>query len=110
MALGSEQLKQGLLTYALVLDGLEARQAVKPGTKEITLDSWLEYGLERVPKLYEEVLQGKVQTFETASKDVKVDEEPSPGVCHAKEAHYLPAAQPVQLPKALVRSAASINV
>src|SRR5215467_9443380 len=43
VALESEKLKQGLLTYALVHDGLEAKQAVVTGTKEITLDSWLQY-------------------------------------------------------------------
>jgi uncharacterized caspase-like protein len=73
VALESEKLKQGLLTYALVHDGLEAKQAVKAGTKEITLDSWLAYGSERVPLLYQEVLKGQVQTFAEGSKDVKID-------------------------------------
>jgi len=84
VALESEKLKQGLLTYALVHDGLEAKQAVKPGTKEITLDSWLEYGSERVPTLYEEVLKGKVQTFDEGPKDVRIDEQLSGGTSTLK--------------------------
>lgn len=85
VALESEKLKQGLLTYALVHDGLEAKQAVKPGTKEITLDSWLEYGTERVPKLYREVWKGEVQTFTEGSKDVTIDEQLSGGTSSLKK-------------------------
>jgi WD40 repeat protein len=79
VALESEKLKQGLLTYALVENGLEDGQAVKPGTEQITLDSWLDYGSERVPKLYEEVVQGKVTRITDHSKDVTVDVELSGG-------------------------------
>ncbi len=76
VALESEKLKQGLLTYALVHDGLEAEQAVTPGSKsEITLEGLLQYGVERVPKLYAEVLTGEVQTFPKASRNVKIDEQ-----------------------------------
>jgi len=84
VALESEKLKQGLLTYALVHDGLEAKQAVVTGTKEITLDSWLQYGSERVPTLYEEVLKGRVQTFTEGSKDVTVDVQLSGGTSTLK--------------------------
>jgi hypothetical protein len=79
VAVESAKLKQGLLTYALVHDGLEAMQAVKPGTQQITLDSWLEYGSERVPKLYVEVVQNNVQVFEGAPKGVEVHEEAASG-------------------------------
>ena len=85
VALESEKLKQGLLTYALVHDGLEAQQAVKAGTKEITLDSWLEYGSERVPTLYQQVLTGKVQTFAEGSKDVVIDQQLSGGTSTLKK-------------------------
>ena len=64
VALESHLIKQGLLTYALVHDGIEAWQAdFKPQDKSITLSEWLAYGVNRVPGLYEEVRQGKVQTF-----------------------------------------------
>src|ERR1700761_3614638 len=53
VALESEKLKQGLLTYALVHDGLEAAQATSPETNgSITINSWLQYGANRVPGLY----------------------------------------------------------
>ena len=85
VALESEKLKQGLLTYALVHDGLDAKQAVKAGTKEITLDSWLKYGSERVPTLYQEVLKGQVQTFAEGSKDVAIDAQLSDGASTLKK-------------------------
>ena len=74
VALESEKLKQGLLTYALVHDGLDAAQAVSPGAKgSITIDGWLQYGADRVPKLYKEVLAGHIQTFPTASRSTSID-------------------------------------
>jgi WD40 repeat protein len=80
VALESEKLKQGLLTYALVENGLEERQAVGPGGKgEITLDSWLQYGADRVPTLYQEVRVGKVQNFGATKKETVVDEKLSNG-------------------------------
>jgi uncharacterized caspase-like protein len=42
VALESEKLKQGLLTYALVQNGLEDRQAAgSDGKGEITMEGWL---------------------------------------------------------------------
>jgi hypothetical protein len=64
VALESDLIQQGLLTYALVQDGLEARQAdFQPHDATITLSEWLQYGVERVPTLYEEVRAGQVQSF-----------------------------------------------
>ena len=81
VALESEKLKQGLLTYALVHDGLDAAQAVSPGAKgSITIDGWLQYGADRVPKLYKEVLAGHIQTFPTASRSTSIDEDLSGGL------------------------------
>ena len=56
-------LKQGVLTYALLRDGIEARQADHNKDNTITLAEWLAYGVDRVPKLYQEVLTNSVQTF-----------------------------------------------
>lgn len=68
-ALESEKLQQGLLSYALVHDGIEALQAdYKPADKAILLGEWLSYGVERVPKLYQEVKSGKVQSFNKGDK------------------------------------------
>ena len=64
VALESDRLQQGLLTYALVHDGLEAYQAdFRPADKTITLGELLAYGVERVPKLYEEVKTDSLSTF-----------------------------------------------
>ncbi|HEX8492415.1 MAG TPA: caspase family protein [Pyrinomonadaceae bacterium] len=62
VALESSEAQQGLLTYALVQDGLEAGRAdFKPRDRQITLSEWLAYGVERVPKLYEEMIQGRLR-------------------------------------------------
>jgi len=64
VALESDLIQQGLLTYALIHDGLEVRQAdFQPQDNVITLAEWLEYGVKRVPMLYEEIKTGQVQTF-----------------------------------------------
>jgi WD40 repeat protein/uncharacterized caspase-like protein len=64
IALENNLLKHGLLTYALVRDGIEARQAdYKPEDNVINIGEWLSYGVDRVPKLYEEVKAGKIQDF-----------------------------------------------
>ena len=61
-------LKQGVLTYALLRDGIEARQADHNKDHAITLAEWLAYGVDRVPKLYQEVLTNSVQTFGVLSE------------------------------------------
>ncbi len=69
VALESELIKQGLLTYALTHDGIEAGQAdFKPKDNTITLAEWLEYGVSRVPTLYEEVRRGELQSFGRGEK------------------------------------------
>jgi uncharacterized caspase-like protein len=79
VALESEKLKQGLLTYALVHDGLAARQAQDTATGTITLDGWLQYGADRVPTLFQEVLVGHVQKFGADSKETNIDVQLSGG-------------------------------
>jgi WD40 repeat protein len=62
VALESPQLRQGLLTYALVQEGLEAGLADRvPADGRITLTEWLEYGVDRVPGLWDEVVTGTFQ-------------------------------------------------
>jgi WD40 repeat protein/uncharacterized caspase-like protein len=56
VALESGLIEQGLLTYALTRDGLEAARAdFKPKDARITVAEWLAYGVERVPALHAEV-------------------------------------------------------
>lgn len=60
-ALENDQLKQGLLSFSLVTDGLEAFNADRePKDSRIMLDEWLRYGVDRVPQLAEEVKTGHV--------------------------------------------------
>lgn len=61
-ALENDQIKQGLLSFALVTNGIEAFEADhEPKDQKIMLDEWLHYGVSRVPTLAEEVKTGKVQ-------------------------------------------------
>jgi hypothetical protein len=90
VALEVEDLKQGLLTYALVHDGMQARQAdLPPADALITLDEWLRYGALRVPLLYQEVKAGRVQSF-AGVKDPTLDVALSPGASVRKNAFQQP--------------------
>jgi uncharacterized caspase-like protein len=60
-ALENDQIKQGLLSFALVTNGIEGFEADNaPKDGKIMLDEWLRYGVSRVPGLAEEVKTGKV--------------------------------------------------
>jgi hypothetical protein len=61
VALESEKLGQGLLTYALVQDGLKDRKAAPGGNGPVTIKSWLHYAQTRVPELYEDIRAGKLK-------------------------------------------------
>lgn len=63
VALENKTIKQGLLTYALTSDGLEAWRAdFKPQDKNVMMLEWLEYGETRVPLLNEEMRTGQIST------------------------------------------------
>jgi hypothetical protein len=71
VALESEKLEQGLLSYALVRDGLgTTRPADLNGDGRVMLQEWLEYGAKRVPDLYDEVKSGKLRL---AGRDTAAD-------------------------------------
>ena len=62
VALETEKTKHGLLSYALVLEGLIGTAAdFKPKDASIQLSEWLTYGAERVPKLYREYREGTLK-------------------------------------------------
>ena len=61
VALESEKLGQGLLTYALVKEGLKDRRAAPGGNGQVTIKSWLRYAEKRVPELYEDVRAGRLR-------------------------------------------------
>jgi WD40 repeat protein len=61
VAIESGTLGHGLLTYALIREGIEQNAAdFKPRDQTINLKEWLEYGTERVPALYDDILSGKL--------------------------------------------------
>ena len=70
VALELDRLQHGLLTYALMEEGLNQKKADRNGDGRITLDEWLAYGAERVPTLYDEVKAGSVESLK--SKDVHI--------------------------------------
>ncbi len=62
---------QGLLTYALMREGLERNAAdFKPRDGEVKLKEWLQYGVQRVPRLYEEMSAGRIRGAESGARDV----------------------------------------
>jgi len=79
VALEANKVRQGLLIYALLQDGLGAWKAdYKPKDKSIMLAEWLGYGVERVPRLYEEVKAGVVRgTFDPRELDNDKIQQPS---------------------------------
>ena len=62
-------LGMGLLSFGLTKDGLEGGEADwQPKDGKIWLREWLAYGVERVPKLYEALRQGKTEEFRNADR------------------------------------------
>ncbi len=60
VAIEADRLRQGLLTFALMRDGIEARRAdFRPQDKRIHLGEWLAYGVEGVPSLQREMAGGQ---------------------------------------------------
>lgn len=60
-ALENDSIKQGLLSFALVSDGLDAFNADRgPKDGRITLNEWLNYAVSRVPQVADEIRAGKV--------------------------------------------------
>lgn len=73
-ALESGSLGQGLLSYALVEDGLkEGRADFKPAPDgSITLKEWLEYGVADVPVLYDKIRRGELKAIGDGARAVIV--------------------------------------
>ncbi len=69
VALESGLIKQGLLSYALIHDGIEAGQSdYKPKDKAIMISEWLGYGVLRMPALHAEIKKGELQNFGTGAR------------------------------------------
>lgn len=61
------KIQHGLLTYALVQDGLVNHLADNNKDKVILLPEWLEYGVTGVPKLYDEAAKSQKASADQAS-------------------------------------------
>jgi len=69
-ALESTRLQHGLLTYALVHDGLEGGLADSgPHDGVIQLSEWLAFGASRVPELCDEIRSGRTRAIILDSGD-----------------------------------------
>ncbi len=73
VALELNSLQQGLLTYALVQEGIVRRLANTDNDKKLTTSEWLSYAVGRVPELYKEIKDGKRSILKDGSevKDAK---------------------------------------
>jgi hypothetical protein len=61
-ALETQKTQQGLLSYALVHEGLKQNRAdYKPKDQQIWLSEWLSYASERVPGLYQDWREGTLK-------------------------------------------------
>ncbi|MBV1911764.1 MAG: caspase family protein, partial [Kangiellaceae bacterium] len=70
-ALESDQLNHGLLTYSLVEEGLRAQSADRlPKDNSISAREWLSYAINRVPELYQSLVESP-DTL-TNSRGIKV--------------------------------------
>jgi hypothetical protein len=59
-ALEVEQLEHGLLTYALLVDGvIEWKADHNPRDKQLLDREWLRYGILRVPEIYDDIRDGR---------------------------------------------------
>lgn len=79
VALETNKTRQGLLSYALLQNGLNDFQAdFKPQDNSIVMSEWLNFGVQRVPRLYEEASSGQVkvvrETVDTAENQTKREE------------------------------------
>lgn len=64
VALELERLQQGLLSYTLIQEGIENRAAdTEVEFKQLTSAEWLGFAVEAVPRLYEDILAGKVEVL-----------------------------------------------
>ncbi|MBY3297649.1 hypothetical protein HFO10_17140 [Rhizobium laguerreae] len=84
VAIESGALGQGLLTYALVKEGLSANTDGKlaaDGDKDgaVSMKEWLTHAQDRVPSLYQDLLSGKVK--------ITKDSNPNPDLLQDTERH-----------------------
>lgn len=68
VALELGSLQQGLLSFALLEDGIKCKLADgKPGDGKLTTTEWLAYAESRVPQLYQEAKDGTIKTCKSVA-------------------------------------------
>lgn len=88
VALEAQATQQGLLSYALVAEGLDAFRAdFKPQDRRILMDEWLAFAVERVPTLTREIRTGQFKGGVGGAAPVR-----------PRNAQPLPARIPLQRP------------
>jgi WD40 repeat protein len=81
VALEPDVLRHGLLTHALVNDGIVARRADSaPADSLLHLHEWLQFGVLRVPQLYTEMLNGEIPVNTDDRGAARVDAAPDASV------------------------------
>lgn len=68
VALESKRLRHGLLTYSLLVDGLEKGEADSNRDGRIELSEWLQFATEGVPRLYEEAGKSRSRVYQIPKK------------------------------------------
>jgi WD40 repeat protein len=95
IALEIENLHQGLLTYALVQEGLKSGKDGKlpaaGDNGQVTLEAWLKYGEQRTPTLYQDIRDGKIKavgySYNQNSKSISRDPKPNPSFLDQTQQH-----------------------
>jgi hypothetical protein len=78
IAIESDKLGPGLLTYAVVKEGLKSGTDGKADTDDspgVTMKEWLTYAETRVPSRYQDVLAGKVKRTRDSNPDRRLLED-----------------------------------
>ena len=74
VALETNKTRQGLLSYALLQNGLNDFQAdFKPQDRTIVMSEWLNFGVMRVPKLWDEAQSGQVKVVRETNDIVEAE-------------------------------------
>jgi hypothetical protein len=77
VALEDARLGQGLLTYALAVDGLAAGKADLDAKDGIRIDEWLTYAVQRLPSLANDARVGRITTAGNGTRAITFNDIPA---------------------------------
>lgn len=77
VALEDARLGQGLLTYALAVDGLTAGDADLDDDGTIRIDEWLTYAVQRLPTLANDARVGRISATGSGARDISFHDLPA---------------------------------